>query len=375
MAAPDSPPTIPALSPDRWPHTPEELLKKLTGNDGSQRRSLYLIAQLCGHASPETTLLHYIHLCDWLLMDALSRPDSLPFLTEHTVMSLSGLKRAACYKTRRQSEVWQLSHFIPGLFKKNPGLFINPLVEQTFEPNPIKLTLRDKNTTLLNNWKTIQQLLEAPYKNTLDLQTLEETYGLPFDLALSCLEERLNIAGMQTRNKSGQHCTSKLHFPIAPRLHNDIAMAERIFALWDSLDNITRTAVLESVDYVINHYSINRSDIRCKDLQTAKQLITTLQILGVKPVEIRIRLYPGMRECEAPLQRKLEIAEILGIELQQILLRRENGRQWRQNIHDAFGLQVIQVSGKDKKGRLQIKASYGFRYGIYLIAITKQLRD
>lgn len=374
MAASDPPPTIPALSPERWPHTPEKLLKNLTGNDGSQRRCLYLVAQLCGHASPETTLLHYIHLCDWLLMDALSRPDSLPFLTEQTMMSLSGLKRAACYKTRRQNEVWQLSHFLPGIFKRNPAALVSPLAEQTFEPKPIQLALHDKDTTLLTNWRTIQQLLEAPRKNTLNLLTLEETYGFTFDQAISCLEERLNIAGMQTRNKSGQHCTSRLRFPIAPRQHNDIAIAERIFTRWDRLDCTARTVVLESVEYFINHYSINRSDIRCKDLKTVKKLIRTLQMLGVMPGEILIRLYPGIRECETPLQRTIKIAETLGIELQQILLKSEKGRQWRQNLHDAYGLQVTQIAGKDRKGRLQIKASYGFRYGMYLIAITKQLR-
>jgi hypothetical protein len=286
---------------------------------------------------------------------------------------LSGLKRAACYKKSRHSEEWQLSHFLPGLFKKNPELFMSPLVEQTFEPKPIQLTLCAKETTLLKNWRTIQQLLEAPHKNTLNLHTLEETYGLPFDQALRCLEERLLIAGMQTRNKSGRHCTAKLRFPVAPRLHNDIAMAERLFAGWGVLDRVTKSAVLKSVDYVINHYSINRSDIRCKNMQELKQLITTLQNLGVKPGEIRILLYPGLREHETLLERRLEIAKKIGIELQQILPRGENGRQWRQNLHDAYGLQVIQVSGRNKKGSLQIKASYGFRYGIYLIAITKQL--
>lgn len=59
----------------------EKLKRGLLGNHRHGRQALYAVSMLLGHAGPDVTLLHYVHLCDWLLAAELARAETQPPLS------------------------------------------------------------------------------------------------------------------------------------------------------------------------------------------------------------------------------------------------------------------------------------------------------
>ncbi|TYO96317.1 site-specific recombinase XerD [Geothermobacter ehrlichii] len=69
------------------------LREHLLGDGATSKKALFCLAMLLGHASTDTTLTSYIHLCDRLVVHNSQRKDSAPPLTTKAIARLTGRGR------------------------------------------------------------------------------------------------------------------------------------------------------------------------------------------------------------------------------------------------------------------------------------------
>jgi len=90
------------------------------------RQALFAVSQLLGHASPDTTLLHYSHLCDWLLATELSRPEAQPTLSRQILKRLTGLSEVSLYA--QTDRAWSALPVLPQALRKCPPECVDQLI-------------------------------------------------------------------------------------------------------------------------------------------------------------------------------------------------------------------------------------------------------
>jgi hypothetical protein len=347
-------------------------LKKLIGSDGSTKKVLYLVAHLCGHASPSTTLLHYVHLCDLLLANCLSKTDSQPVLGRKIVEDFVGLGRSAAYEMRGKSKIWQMSPFLPRLIDLYGEHLGNPDELNSF---PIhKVAIKPAEKARFPRWRTVQGVLDEMAGPGATAQKVSYRNNLSPETVLDWCAANARIAGLKTSHGASRHGFGEKLRLGSPKRSDDRENVERMLKACQRLPEAKMVAVDAAVKFFLANFSVSTFDVRCRDSGSVQTFLAGLKLLGITPEEVRLHLYPGTAEPSGDgMFRGQLLAGELGLDETQVIVRSAKSDGWRRNVKDTFGVQVVYAKRSKVGDCHKNRASYGYRYALTMIAIIRGL--
>jgi hypothetical protein len=155
-------------APNLFPHLPKTtawlahgyaLSKQLYLNAQHTRRHAYLVAQLLGHGSPDTSMENYVHLLDWLLAIYLRRSPRMNPQDEN-VRDASGISRSTLQRWEQNRGVVN----IPIQLARRELRITHRVLQQVSEPNPNLEEKRVENSS-------IQTQIDAAWQYLYEVQT------------------------------------------------------------------------------------------------------------------------------------------------------------------------------------------------------------
>jgi len=354
---------------------------RLLGSPGISRKSLYQLAQTCGHANPEMSLRYYVHLLDLLLGCFCWRASAQPSLSLNAVKNLTGIGQAMAYRYRHRSgeTKWLPYVFIPTAMMKFKhelndisirNLKIADISPVTIEKKPV-------------DWTTVQSILESRQIGRMKTDEIAQKYGVDSALINDWIERTRVLYKMRTRstianpNGKTRHRldSARLPFPIRPQSPYDIDIINRIFNCFRRADQNKVKAIYVGVFHFINSFSLSTSAIRFTDKSAAKDYLNFLSLIGIKNDEIRLTHYrgKGLGNGEAKKQFARWI-KYLSIQTNHCEFAKS---PFGQSKHDGtVGISIFTVTGRTGKGRKNKKPKfsmpYGFRYALYIIYILTE---
>jgi hypothetical protein len=346
-------------------------LQYLTGHGGSSMKVLYLVAQLCGHASPSTTLLHYIHLCDLLLAEGLCRNDSQPVLNEAIIRRLTGFGRSTCFNLRRESGDWQMISFIENFADRKGKHLTVPYEPQSFPMIACKLNVPTKLMVGLPHWEIIQKALEDLMGRNVSVQETSNRFVLPEAILeewhLSCVM----MAALKKRGGASRLGWGDKLYPVPPRSALDKELVERIMDAWAGLTETVQCEIDDILIHYIKNYRDKSKDVLCYEMDSACKLIEFLELLNIPRKMIRLQYHPGNRQRkESRDELRNKIAAMTGLNRSQIEMLPNEVKGKRYFVNDTLGVQAL--TGEPSKIVSQkAPASFAVRYALTLLAIVR----
>lgn len=356
----------------------------LLPNDPLGRQSLYAVAQLDGHASPETSLSSYIHVCDYLLARELSRPELQPFLTESAIMQITGLKRARAFRVRQHSQGkdWQIFDYIAGMHKHCNSALADPLLKVA--QNPDLTPCKNPAAVDLPHWTLLQAIIDKSKSCMPTVDKIVEDFdilskGFSSDDVQRWSLIAIGIMGMKTEFGIPRHYDAEIErklgkiFPRRPRLRPDIAIVESIFKIVERMSFDDRQKLKAGISFFITRFTVEAWSLRFGKVDDALEFISFLQRLGIPKDSIRLRHYPGPETTTEQCRRhRLHWAKVLGFKPDQCI---PVGKGNRTGYKDAgsIGIQIRSTYaeiGCGKSIRVRYGLNYGLRYAIYMLAIA-----
>ncbi len=347
----------------------------LLGNQQLGRQALYATAQLCGHAGPEVTLLHYFHLCDLLSHAELYLPDNQPLLDAATIMSITGLKQHIIYYDKRgaKAEKWQM-----GLFLERLDIPDRLKLQQTLHPPSLKpvpespVVGPDADLPL---WTRIFAIIRERQIGRIPFSALAERRGFSEEQIRVWYANLEQLAGMKTGKGKYSHINSatsknnkQFHFPQQVRLREDSILADSILTFFESSHGRTRGKLLKGVRYFISHFTAARSAVRCQATKDVKEYLRFLQLMQIPTQQIHISRVQSRSSKLSPSTEKQQLAFKFGLpESSVTVFDHTKAVTYKQGFYQ------IQVMNKQADVSGTIKANYGFRFAMYMIAIMAGL--
>lgn len=341
------------------------------------RKSLYQLAQSCGHASPEMSLRHYVHTLDLTLGMSSWRPVSQPNLGNEALINLTGLGPARVYRIRQESgqEEWLASIYVPAAFKKLKHQFKDDLSKSLKDVDTSPVLIGPKPL----GWSMIQSIREDLQIQNMNENQLVQKYSIEPDELRQWIARADEICRMRTRS-TAKHPTGKLRhrldsdrlFPTRPSSRYDIAMTDRIFDRYQRADEDRRKVIREGIRCFIERYSLSSGDIRFTDKASARKYTAFLSAIGIHSEEIRFIHYRGKGSASDEARVQLESwAKALSVPIGQCELASSPPGQSKDD--GTIGITLSSATGRTGKGRKAktIKATmpYGFRYALYILYI------
>jgi integrase len=346
----------------------------LLGNHRLGRQALFAVAQLCGHASPQVTLLHYMHLCDWLLAQELLLSENQPSFDAKIIAVMTGIKQDIIYYVIRQSENK----------KNNLSLFIDNFVipedlkAVVRNPEPFKVdkVIPDKDadcgafeTILL--WKRVVSVLRERHLSKIPYSELARRNGVSEHEVRVWCENTAFLASMQTKRGKLRHVNRKtikkksdFSFPLPIHLKVDKEMAGNVLTAYDKFKGKKLQRLIRGVESFVLKFCVAGDGISFENRRDARDYIRFLNMLCIPLGQIRVKLtLVGNAKLDSPFKQK-SLAKYFNLPEKGIDVRyvTKHGKS------SAGGL-TIQVMNLPTCHKGKVKASYGFRFAIYIIAI------
>jgi len=351
---------------------------RLLGDPSISRKSLYQLAQICGHASSEMSLRHYVHLLDLLLGCFCWRPSLQPKLTLNAVENLTGIGKAMAYRYRKRSgsTQWISSIFIPAAMMKFKHELKDGLICNLKIANTSVVTIKKKPV----DWTTVQSILESRQIGRVKNDDLAKKYDIDSGIIDNWIKRTRLLYKMRTRstiahpNGKPRHRldSDRLPFPIRPQSSYDIDIINRIFNSFRRVDQNNIESIYVGVFHFMKYFSLSTPVIRFKDKSAAKGYLKFLYLIGIKNSDIRLTHYrgKGLGNDEAKEQFARWV-KFLSIQASHCKLAKS---PFGQSKHDGtVGISIATVTGRTGKGRknkrLKFSMPYGFRYALYIIYI------
>ena len=353
------------------PEARNKLRSALLGNQQLGRKALYATAQLCGHASPEVTLLHYVHLCDILLQTELSLPDNQPHLDASTIMALTGLPQHVAYydKKASNSERWQMSIYLDRLD-----------VPEEIKPrySPRKVSLRSVPEALVPRhnvdvplWMRIFNVIRERQLGRVPFETLASFSGFSENEIRNWYSNLECLAGMETRKGKLRHINgvtnrknTEFHFPEQVRLQEDKVMADAVLACFEASRGQVRVKIIEGARYFIGHFTAAKGAVRCQTIKEVKKNLKYLLLLKIQPRQIQVSYVQARRSRLPPTDKQKKLADEFNLPATSIVIL--DSSKAETYLNGFYQVKIVN-SRQDSSGR--IKANYGFRFAMYLIVI------
>jgi len=354
------------------------LRSALLGNQQLGRQALYATAQLCGHAGPEVTLLHYFHLCDLLLHAELYLPDNQPMLDAATIMRITGLKEHNVYYKKRTAKVnkFQMGLYLDKLVVPNRLKTQQTLNNPSFKPVPdVPVAVPE---AALASWKKVFTVIRQRQIGRIPFSTLAERSGFSEDMIRGWYANLELIAAMKTARGKYRHINSatcrkneQFHFPQQLRLRVDEILANSVLTSFESSQGKSRGIILKGVRYFLSHFTAAKGAVRSRSVKELKQYLGVIRLLGILPHQIHVSWLVARGTKASSLdQHKQQLAVKVNLPCESIsILKGEI------NITSKNGYFQTQVVNAEPDGSGKLKANYGFRFAMYLIAIMAGLGD
>lgn len=363
------------------PDACEKLRTALLGNNLLGRQALYATAQLCGHAGPEVTLMHYVHLCDWLLTVEISMGVNQPEIDAATIMAVTGLPQHQLYydKSSRNIESWQMSLVIdrlpvPDKFKPDYVMIKSPT-----KPVPEAATSHPDAGRPM--WQRVFAVIRERQIGHYTFSALSKRSGFDeSEIKIWCSNLEL-LANLKTSKGKLRHITKgtlsnceeknrQFHFPQSIRLQEDRIMAEPILTHYEASRGKKRQKIIQGALYFCKHFTAAKSAVRCQAIIDVKEYLSFLQLLQILPQHIHISRVQSRSAKRFPSDEKQQLALKFGLPESSItVLDHTVAATYKKGF---FKIQVMN-SKPDPHGAM--KANYGFRFAMYLIAIMAGLGE
>jgi hypothetical protein len=345
----------------------------MTGHGGSSMRVLYLVAQLCGHVSPSTTLLHYIHLCDLLLAEGLCRNENQPVLSEAIVKNLTGFGRSTCFKLRGEAENWQMISFIDHFADRKGKHLGDPNEANSFKITKRELKIPGNKLDGLPHWETIHKILEELLGHNVPAQDVASRFAVPVEVFQEWGWSCCQMAALKKRGGRSRLGWGDKSYPVAPRLKSDKQEVEQIMNAWECLEDSVKYDLDNTLSHFIHHYRSKSNDILCYDPDTVQRFFVLFKHLKIPRERIRMQYHPGnvgSPDVNDRLQLQQQIALRYGINVSQVVMLSNDVKGKRYTIKESLGMQVLE-SEMPNQLKQKTPASYGVRYAITLLAIVR----
>ena len=351
----------------------DRLRKAVLENHMLGQKALYATAQLCGHAGPQVTLLHYIHLCDWLLGVELALNENQPNLDYDIISKVTGLTYNVIYynKNKNMDESWYMSHFLDKL--KVTDAFKFQSIMQKVDTCLIPEKMNDHPDSELTLWQRVIAIIRERQVARLSFKILAERGGFSEDDVKFWCDNAELLATMKTELDHPRHVHGKtkrsnpnFRFPHLPREGESRKIANIILNDYEASSGSVKEDLIKGVRSFIANFSVSETGIPCLTYGEATEWIRFLIFLKVPLSQIHVvSSQPGISQIEHTVVQK-KLAVIFGLPESSVSIRSFH-------VHSKTGNSIIQVrnSHADKNGKLN--GNYGFRFAMYLIAIIEGL--
>ncbi len=373
-------------------HRPtKELISGLFGNMNQGRQFLYGISNLMGHAGVNTTLLAYLHVCDWLLGLIVHDPIVQPSLSAAAIMQITGLKRAMVFRIKSDSKQsnWQMGSYLEVLARHGNKIFPDALVDMTTDitaPSP----QLEESASSLPNWPVLEHALKLRQEQCMSFEDIGNRLRLlPETIEMWC-SAALRIRDMTTNDGTLQHLTawqrhktvnqagnSKL-FPTPSDYPMDQIIVKKILKKIKTLSDAELDEIRSGCQLFVQRYSSNQGFVRFTDIAGAADFRKFLKLAGVPDDMVYVTMFtktspPSPEE----VSKQRQITEAIGIEPDHVVSKGKRHVKYRRTHECSVGFIVARsdrtIKRKDKE--VHIEALYGFRYAMYLLVIGLGERD
>ena len=224
----------------------DKFTKALLNNGQARQSLLWGISGATGHASPDTTMASYLHLCDWWLCVSCSTRQ--PDLNDNAKACLADIKVSHLRVQRHRSgaDKNDLSHLVSLVASKYPNVAKEDETSARFRPYPtsppqaIARTSPKANPTLLPS-----QLL--PFLSIMDYQANDDhtailnseaqKYGINASVLKAWHHQAKELSHLPSRNhnKILMRTVSDVHIwrtyqkPLLPKLEQEYMLADRLY--------------------------------------------------------------------------------------------------------------------------------------------------
>ena len=346
------------------------LRKNLIGVGLTKKKSLYVVAQLCGHATPETTLLHYIHLCDFLLGVELWDSKIQPVYNYQMVESLTGLnKKKLDYRNKGQKN-WVLQRFL--LF--DPLKDIKQYKIRTFSPDLSPIPEIASDIAPMNiNWRQIYAILLDHHKFNRSTVELAHRHDVDEFQIVSWLKAEKELQEMQTadgqpRFVEYRHRQKRPETPLIqfPQFHNERKLVNRFFRKISQCND--SWLIQSNVVQFLETFTFRSKGIRFAALNQFEYFLKFLKIVGIPSSQIFISFVHA--NSIEPDHRKRFSSIIRGHKIPP-----KNQQQLSSDQPKAYWIQVKSetVKKESKVGRKWYRSS-GFLFSMYILAVALNLK-
>lgn len=348
----------------------DRLRKTILGNHFLGRQALFATAQLCGHAGPEITLLHYFHLCDWLLCVELANPEIQPKLDCATIENIAELPKHMLYyeKDKQKNVVWNMAIALERL--SIPEELNLKSIEKKVDKHSIPELPPTHTDSKLPLWRRIISVLKEHQVGQLPYDILALRSGLAEkDIKTWCRNAEL-LASMKTPLGFLRHVnvntrkSTDFHFPNLLREKDNRFIAEIVLTEFEKSSGRRKQSVIQGVREFVALYYIRDGGISCVKYQKLKKMVLFLTFLNVPLDQIHVlRVQPKSSKLAfAAVQKKL--ARSLGLLESSVVVCNQHIKKYSRS-----GYYILRVKNAHKDENGKLNGNYGFRYAMYMIAI------
>ena len=286
-------------------HLPLHQLKSdLFGNMNQGRQFLYGMSSLIGHSDPATSLLHYIHLCDWILGQMLRNHKAQPNLTPDAIMQITGIKRAMLFRGRADSSSasWVIGSFVDRMVKHVRSNFPDTLSGSAKKVELLPNSLPVKETKRLPDWHLIKHVLmhyqeqgkptaEIAKHLMLDQEEVNRwcTTANAIRGAITSKGHLRHITALQLERAKSEKIP--MTFPSHLKPLEERKLVDLIFRKVSAIKEDKINEVRNGISTFIDHYNFRQGFLRFKTLDDARQFRSFLKMIGINDSMIYVSMF------------------------------------------------------------------------------------
>ena len=374
------------------------LRESLLANCPLGRKGAFAVSALCGHADLTTTFTSYFHLCDWMLAHELTSPPALPLIPVGAAQTLMGLAEPSVYRAMIKSgnsDVRGWGRWPDFISKKKEillGSYHDPMMKTAQEPHIVPIEINDPLGP--PDWVTAERALlmfqrkhKRPDVIARELKVGKETVDHWIHRAKYIADKGIDAWGRYFKHRdlgttgfwkkkprwkdnpkrkmprrktiwmSVRKSVAKQIFPIPPK-GGERRLVEKMLDRFETLDPQSQERILDQVDLFIEKYNMLTGIIRFGEEKRAACYVSALKQLGISTKQIRLVDCFDNRGTEPDRRGKWE--KVLG--LSDPVWEGPGWKRGRNGGEGTIGIRVMTVTGN--------RASYGFRYALYMLAIV-----
>lgn len=310
MSLPDSPfLKHPVFSTQRC----NEVVNGLLQNSDAGRKFLYELARLMGHLSPETTLLSYVHILDWLLSQACTQAQNEIGFSAQNVSFLTGVSIDQVYYQNKKETGINDGHFSPTPFLSKIPTIPNENMPELVKPKMSLVSQLESRAEydFMSLMRVMPRCLKSMYEGV-SVEKVSRSSNVDIDTLLRWRQNWDWILSLKTgKNKKPRHINSAttkrdtLYLPLIPREKREIELCLRICTTFAKKSVEERNKFMRFFCYFLNNFTISSKGMTFSDESLLGPYITRLRDLGVYKKEICVlKKFEGENNSKANEEKK-----------------------------------------------------------------------